>query len=179
MAARHGAAGTTNRPRRCITSTPTTRFLIVCAAASKRAALPVCPAGNDGEITFRDWHPVSAEEYGYVVPDPLDPDIVYGGNLTRYDRRTAQAQNIMPKPFRGADFRVVRTQPIVFSPLDPHTMYFAANTLWKTKDGGRGWEQVSPDLTRKTFEVPDTIGKYRSQQTAQASQRGVIYTVAP
>ena len=74
----------------------------------------------------------------------------------------------MPKPFRGADFRVVRTQPIVFSPLDPHTMYFAANTLWKTKDGGRNWEQISPDLTRKTFEVPETIGKYRSQPTAQA-----------
>jgi len=151
----------------------------LCSGQQESGSACVSSRGNDGEITFREWHPVSAEEYGYVVPDPLDPDIVYGGKLTRYDRRTAQAQNIMPKPFRGADFRVVRTQPIVFSPLDPHTMYFAANTLWKTKDGGRGWEQVSPDLTRKTFDVPDTIGKYRSQPTAQATQRGVIYTVAP
>ena len=151
----------------------------LCSGQQESGSACVSSRGNDGEITFREWHPVSAEEYGYVVPDPLDPDIVYGGKLTRYDRRTAQAQNIMPKPFRGADFRVVRTQPIVFSPLDPHTMYFAANTLWKTKDGGRSWEQVSPDLTRKTFEVPDTIGKYRSQPTAQPTQRGVIYTVAP
>jgi photosystem II stability/assembly factor-like uncharacterized protein len=151
----------------------------LCSGQQESGSACVSSRGNDGEINFRDWHPVGAEEYGYVVPDPLDPDIVYGGKLTRYDRRTAQAQNIMPKPFRGADFRVVRTQPIVFSPLDPHTMYFAANTLWKTKDGGRSWEQVSPDLTRKTFEVSETVGKYRSQPTAQATQRGVIYTVAP
>ncbi|MFN2578097.1 MAG: WD40/YVTN/BNR-like repeat-containing protein [Pyrinomonadaceae bacterium] len=151
----------------------------LCSGQQESGSACVSSRGNDGEITFREWHPVSAEEYGYVVPDPLDPDIVYGGKLTRYDRRTAQAQNIMPKPFRAADFRVVRTQPIVFSPLDPHAMYFAANTLWKTRDEGHSWEQVSPDLTRKTFEVPDTIGKYRSQPTAQPTQRGVIYTVAP
>src|SRR6185437_11407833 len=41
------------------------------------------------------------------------------------------------------------------------------------------WEQISPDLTRKTFEVPESIGKYRSMPTAAATQRGVIYAVAP
>ena len=51
--------------------------------------------------------------------------------------------------------------------------------MWKTRDGGRNWQQVSPDLTRKTFDLPDTVGKYRSQPTAQATQRGVIYAVAP
>ncbi|HTD88137.1 MAG TPA: glycoside hydrolase, partial [Candidatus Binatia bacterium] len=69
--------------------------------------------------------------------------------------------------------------PIVFSPLDPHTMYFAANALWKTKDGGNSWEQVSPDLTRKNFEVPDTVGKYRSQVTTPPPTARVIYAVAP
>ncbi|HEX3142594.1 MAG TPA: hypothetical protein VHQ64_01395, partial [Pyrinomonadaceae bacterium] len=151
----------------------------LCSGQQESGSACVSSRGNDGEITFRDWHPAGAEEYGYVVPDPLDPDIVYGGKLTRYDRRTGQAQNIMPKPFRGADFRVVRTQPIVFSPLDPHTMYFAANTLWKTKDGGNSWEQVSPDLTRKDFEVPDTVGKYRPQVTTQPTTARVIYAVAP
>ncbi len=109
----------------------------------------------------------------------LDPDIVYGGKLTRYDRRTTQVQNIMPKAFRSADFRVVRTEPVVFSPKDPHVLYFAANTLWKTKDGGQNWDQISPDLTRKTFEVPESVGKFRTQPTAQPTQRGVIYAVAP
>jgi photosystem II stability/assembly factor-like uncharacterized protein len=101
--------------------------------------------GNNGAITFRDWHPVAAEEYGYVVADPLDPDIVYGGKLTRYDRRTAQAQNILPLPLRSPDFRMLRTQPVVFSPIDPHLLFFAGNTLWQTRDrratGKRvGWD---------------------------------------
>jgi photosystem II stability/assembly factor-like uncharacterized protein len=151
----------------------------LCSGQQESGSACVSSRGNDGEITFREWHPVSAEEYGYVTPDPLDPEIVYGGKLTRYDRRTAQVQNIMPKPFRSADFRVVRTQPVIFSPVDPHVLYFSTNTLWKTKDGGQNWDQISPDLTRKTFEVPESIGKYRSQPNAQPTQRGVIYAVAP
>jgi photosystem II stability/assembly factor-like uncharacterized protein len=151
----------------------------LCSGQQESGSACVASRGNDGEITFREWHPVGAEEYGYVVPDPLDPDVVYGGKLTRYDRRTGQAQNIMPKPFRSADFRVVRTQPVIFSPVDPHVLFFSTNTLWKTKDGGRNWDQISPDLTRKTFEVAETVGKYRSQPTAQPTQRGVIYAVAP
>ena len=135
--------------------------------------------GSDGAISFRDWRAVGAEEYGYVAPDPLDPDIIYGGKLTRYDRRTHQAQNILPKPFRSEDFRMVRTQPVVFSPLDPHLLFFAANALWQTRDGGQHWTQMSPDLTRKTFAVPASVGKYASEKSAQPRQRGVIYAVAP
>ena len=135
--------------------------------------------GPDGAITFRDWRPVAAEEYGYCAPDPLDPDIIYGGKLTRYDRRTHQAQSILPRLFRSNDFRMVRTQPVLFSPIDARLLFFAANTLWQTTNGGRNWTQISPDLTRKTFEVPASVGKYRSQPTAQPRQRGVIYTVAP
>ena len=151
----------------------------LCSGQQESGSVCISSRGNDGEITFREWHPVAAEEYGYVAADPLDPDIVYGGKLTRYDRRTAQAQNILPKPFRAADFRMLRTQPVIFSPVDPHVLYFAANTLWKTGDGGRNWQQISPDLSRATFELPETIGKYRAQPSAQPSQRGVIYAVAP
>lgn len=151
----------------------------LCGGQQESGSVCISSRGDDGQITFRDWHPVGAEEYGYVTPDPVDPDIVYGGKLTRYDRRTGQAQNIMPKPFRAPDFRVVRTEPVVFSPVDPHVLYFATNSLWKTRDGGRHWDQISPDLTRKTFAVPESIGKYRSQPTAAPTQRGVIYAVAP
>src|SRR5256714_792830 len=151
----------------------------LCSGQQESGSACVSSRGDDGEITFREWHPVAAQEYGYVVPDPLDPDTIYGGKLTRYNRRTSQAQVILPKSFNSPDYRMVRTEPIVFSPRDPRTLYFAANTLWKTNDGGQNWEQVSPDLTRKAFEVPATVGKYRTQQTAQATQRGVIYTVAP
>ena len=151
----------------------------LCGGQQESGSVCISSRGDDGQITFRDWRPVGAEEYGYVAPDPLDPDIIYGGKLTRYDRRTGQAQNILPRPFRAADFRLLRTEPVIFSPVDQHVLYFAANALWKTSSGGRDWQQISPDLTRKTFAVPESIGKYRSQPTAAPTQRGVIYAVAP
>jgi photosystem II stability/assembly factor-like uncharacterized protein len=151
----------------------------LCSGQQESGSACVSSRGDDGQVTIREWHPVAAEEYGYVVPDPLDPEIVFGGKLTRYDRRTAQAQNIMPKAFRSQEFRVLRTAPIVFSPINPHVLYFAANTLWKTTDSGQSWQQVSPDLTRATFDVPSTLGIYGNEETAKATQRGVIYAVAP
>ena len=150
----------------------------VCGGQQESGSACVSSRGDDGQITMREWHPVAAEEYGYVVPDPLDPDIVFGGKLTRYDRRTGQAQNIAPKPLRGPDYRVLRTEPIVFDPKDPHVLYFAANTLWKTTDSGKHWTQASPDLTRKTFDLPASVGIFKDQPTAQPKQRGVIYAVA-
>jgi photosystem II stability/assembly factor-like uncharacterized protein len=135
--------------------------------------------GDEGEITFRDWKPVAAEEYGYVVADPLDPDIIIGGKLTRFDRRTGQAQNILPVPVQTEDFRMLRTAPVVFSPLDPHLLFFAGNTLWQTRDRGDHWEKISPDLSRPNYELPASIGKYKKDATKQAYRRGVIYTVAP
>ena len=135
--------------------------------------------GDQGEITFRDWRPVAAEEYGYVVADPLDPDIIIGGKLTRFDRRTGQAQNILPVPVQTEDFRMLRTEPVVFSPLDPHLLFFAGNTLWQTRDRGDHWEKISPDLSRPNYELPASIGKYKEDATKQAHRRGVIYTVAP
>jgi photosystem II stability/assembly factor-like uncharacterized protein len=135
--------------------------------------------GDQGEITFRDWRPVAAEEYGYVVADPRDPDIIIGGKLTRFDRRTGQAQNILPVPVQTEDFRMLRTEPVVFSPLDPHLLFFAGNTLWQTRDRGDHWEKISPDLSRPNYELPANTGKYKEDAAKQAHRRGVIYTVAP
>jgi photosystem II stability/assembly factor-like uncharacterized protein len=151
----------------------------LCSGQQESGSVCIASRGNDGQVTIREWHPVSAEEYGYVVPDPTDPDIVYGGKLTRYDRRTGQAQNIMPVPFRNESFRVLRTAPIVFSPLNPKLMFFGANTLWKTTDRGNSWTRISPDLSRSAFYAPASVGKYRTESSSRAIQRGVIYAVAP
>jgi len=151
----------------------------VCGGQQESGSACVASRGNDGEITFRDWHPVGVEEYGYVAPDPLDPDLVYGGKVTRYDRRTGETAQVGPKPLRDASYRALRTQPVLFSPVDPHVMYFAANMVWKTRDGGRHWQEISPDLSRKTWEVPASVGKYRDLPTAKPSQCGVVYTLAP
>jgi photosystem II stability/assembly factor-like uncharacterized protein len=152
----------------------------VCGGQQESGSVCIQSRGDDGQITFREWHPVGAEEYGYIAADPLDPDIVYGGKLSRYDRRTNQTQTIAPRPVRPAEgYRVIRTEPVLFSPTDPHTLFFASNVVWKTGDGGRTWTAISPDLTRKTWTAPPNVGKYRGTDAARPTQRGVIYTLAP
>ena len=151
----------------------------VCSGQQESGSACVRSRGDYGEITYRDWTPVGVTEYGYVAPDPLDPDIVYGGRVTRFDRRTMQTEDITPRPTDDVPYRVVRTMPILFSPVDPHTLYYASNTLWKTTNGGRSWDRISPDLSRETWEVPEVVGKYRGTPAAAPSRRGVIYTIAP
>jgi len=151
----------------------------LCGGQQESGSACVPSRSGDGAITFRDWHPTGVEEYGYAAPDPLDPDVVYGGRITRWDRRTGQVQEVSPVLVRGPAYRVVRTQPVVFAPTDPRTLYFASNTVWKTRDGGRTWQQISPDLTRMSWEPPANLGKYRGTDAARPGQRGVVYALGP
>jgi photosystem II stability/assembly factor-like uncharacterized protein len=147
----------------------------VCGGQQDSGSACVSSRSNDGRITFHDWHPAGIEEYGYAAPDPLDPDIVYGGKVSRYDRRTGQVQSVEPKPLRS--YRVLRTQPLQFSPADPHMLYFATNTLWLTEDGGKHWKEVSPDLSRETWELPPAVADYKDLPGAKPTRRGVIYSL--
>ena len=148
----------------------------VCGGQQDSGSACVASRSDDGRITFHDWHPAGIEEYGYAAPDPLDPDIVYGGKVTRYNRRTGQIQNVEPKPLRG--YRVLRTEPLMFSPVNPHKLYFATNTLWVTTNGGVDWKEISPDLSREAgFDIPPTLVAYKQSPTAQPIRRGVIYAL--
>ena len=149
----------------------------VCGGQQESGSACVASRGDHGQITFRDWTPVGVEEYGFVAPDPTDPDIVYGGKVTRFDRKTGQVQRV--GPLRPPNYRVLRTQPVLFSPMDPRTLFFASNTLWKTNNGGQLWTAISPDLSRETWQPPATIGPYRAAASAQPTRRGVIYAVGP
>jgi photosystem II stability/assembly factor-like uncharacterized protein len=139
----------------------------------------IASRGNDGQISFREWHPVGADEYAYVAPDPLNPNIVYGGKVSRYDKTTGQVQNVAPEAIRSGKYRFIRTMPILFSPADPHVLLLASNVLFKTTTGGQNWEIISPDLSRESTEVPQSIGIYRTSDMAKQPRRGVIYSVAP
>ena len=151
----------------------------VYGGQQESGSIGIASRGNDGEITFREWHPVGVEEYGYVAPDPLDPNIIYGGKITRYDKRTGQVQNIAPEAVQSGQYRFLRTAPVLFSPTDPHTLYFAGNVLFKTNNGGHSWQVISPDLSRESWSVPPSVGIYNTDAVTKMARRGVIYTVAP
>jgi photosystem II stability/assembly factor-like uncharacterized protein len=139
----------------------------------------VASRGAFGQTTFWDWRPVGVEEYGYVAPDPLNPNLIYGGKVTRYDRSTGQVQDVSPEPLRSGKVRFLRTAPLLFSPVDGHVLYLGGNVLFKTANGGQSWDVISPDLSREAPEVPECIGIYRTAELAKQPRRGVIYTVAP
>ncbi|MFY9610242.1 MAG: glycoside hydrolase [Blastocatellia bacterium] len=151
----------------------------VYGGQQESGSVGIASRGKDGQITFRDWHPVGVEEYGYVAPDPLNPNIIYGGKITRFDKSTGQVQNIAPEAVRSGKYRFLRTAPVIFSPVDPRVLYFAGNVLFKTTSGGNSWEVISSDLSREQPEVPDSIGVFRTPELSRMARRGVIYTVAP
>jgi len=132
-----------------------------------------------GEITYRDWTTLGVEEYGYVAPDPLHPNLIYGGKVTVFDRTTGQTREVGPVVLRTGQYRFNRTQPLIFSPADPHALYFGSNVLFVTRDGGNSWQIVSPDLTREDPDVPPTLGPFVDADPAKGKHRGVIYSIAP
>jgi photosystem II stability/assembly factor-like uncharacterized protein len=151
----------------------------VYSGQQESGSAAVASRGDYGAITWRDWRTVGVEEYGYVAPDPLNPDITYGGKITRYDWKTGQVQNIAPEAVRSGKYRFLRTAPVIFSPVDNRTLYYAGNVLFKTVNGGQSWDIISPDLSREKWEVPENVGIYRSKDMETMPRRGVIYTVAP
>jgi photosystem II stability/assembly factor-like uncharacterized protein len=151
----------------------------VCAGQQESGSMCIASRGNDGEITNQDWHPVGVIEYGYVAPDPLDTDVIYGAGrnvVSKFHWSTGQVQNVTPIPVRDASVRVDRTEPLLFAPLDPHTLYYAANKVYETHDGGVTWETISPDLTREQPGIPASVGAMHAPEAQ--SQRGAIYSLA-
>jgi photosystem II stability/assembly factor-like uncharacterized protein len=158
--------------------TPTFPYRL-CSGQQESGSVCISSRGNDGEITFRDWHPVGVIEYGYVAPDPLDPDVIYGAGrnvVTKTHLSTGQVQDISPVPMRSSDIRTDRTEPILFSPQDPHRLYYAANRLYASNDAGATWQQISDDLARPISGSPASVGAMHEDKAD--SQRGVIYSVS-
>ena len=128
-------------------------------AQQDNSTVAIASAGLDGSIDRPDWYEVGGGESGYIAPDPTDPQVVYagsyGGEITRYNHQTHEEQAVNPWPvnpigWAAADVkhRFQWTEPIVFSPHDPKTLYFAGEVLFKTTDNGMSWTIISPDLTR-------------------------------
>ena len=155
----------------------------VYSGQQESGSVGITSRGNDGGITFRDWHPVGASEYGYVAPDPLDRNLVYGAGrleVSKFHWDTGQVEMVSPVPQASPKYRAVRTMPLMFSPVDPHVLYYGTNILFKTTDGGHSWQEISPDLGRTQAGIPANLGKLPPKDAEAAEkQRGVIYALAP
>ena len=114
--------------------------------------------GDYGAITMLDWDAVGGYEFGYIVPDPLNPNFVYAGGpgrgVVRVDRTNRQIRDVSANVSRDGDFRTAVNPPLVFSTHDTHALYEGTQFVLVTRDGGNSWTKVSPDLTIRTDEPP-------------------------
>jgi photosystem II stability/assembly factor-like uncharacterized protein len=153
----------------------------ICSGQQESGSVCIASRGNDGAIGDRDWRPVGIIEYGYAAPDPRNPDLVYGAGrneVSRFQWSTGQIQNVTPIPLREGH-RVERTQPIVFSPTRPGVMYYAAESIFESSDGGQRWRSISPDLGHPSPGMPPTAGALATTNAKAAAQRGAVYAIAP
>jgi photosystem II stability/assembly factor-like uncharacterized protein len=119
-------------------------------AAQQDSGTVAVPLRSDyGEISYRDWFSPGGFEIGYIVADPMNPDLVFAAGwfntVVRFDKRTGQVLHVfVPEP----QDRLSMIMPMAFSPHDPQALYLGTHRLMRTIDGGMKWEPVSPDLTR-------------------------------
>lgn len=142
-----------------------------------------------GQLTFRDWHPVGGDERDGDIPDPANPDIVYGaglgGRLSKWNARTGDVQNVSPWPIPSYGARPGSTRyryswitPVAISPRPPHAIYQGAQVLFRSLDGGASWSTVSPDLTGAVAGAQGCDGDVPVAR-ATACGFGVIFAIAP
>jgi photosystem II stability/assembly factor-like uncharacterized protein len=145
------------------------------AGVPSRTATP-----RDG-INMMQFREVTAGgESNMVAPDPLDPETIFGGTVDRLDLRTDQTRSVDPTLDHPDAYRAEWTQPLAFSPRDPHALYFARQFLFRTGDGGEHWTRISPDLTRPELTVPPNLDPPTVEQSAPLGpRRAVIYAIAP
>ncbi len=152
----------------------------VWGAQQDSGALGTPTRSDHRAITFRDWEPCPAGgESGTLAPDPLDPDVIYGGAVERWDRRSGEVRDVSPTLAFPGDYRRAWTLPLVFSERDPHELYFANQFLFRTTDGGKSWRRISPDLTREDPGVPPNLDPATAADAPAGRRRGVIYAIAP
>lgn len=108
---------------------------------------------SDNGIKNEDWiFTVGGDGFKTVV-DPTDPNIIYSqpqyGYLVRYDKKSGEFTGVQPQPESGETLKWNWNSPVIISPHDHKTLYFAANKLFKSTDRGNSWVKISDDLTRK------------------------------
>ena len=151
------------------------------AAQQDSGAVRVRSRGKFASITMRDWEPLCAGgESGYTAPDPLHPNIVFGGTVEWCNVETSERKNVTPEVNLPSPPRHTWTNPLVFSAADPHALYFGDQFVFKTTDGGEHWTRISNDLTRSQPAIPANLHQAAADDYERSRGRGgVVYTIAP
>ena len=143
--------------------------------------------GGRGGVAAWD-HGLGGCESGFTFADYADTNIVwsscYGGEVTRYDYRSKLARSVSPYQHsldsepNKLKYRAHWTPPLAIDPFDHNTVYFGAQVIFKTSNGGSSWTVISPDLSTRDPRyvissggiVGDNLGQFYGE---------VVFAIAP
>ncbi|NNE69434.1 MAG: hypothetical protein HKN29_03610 [Rhodothermales bacterium] len=132
------------------------------------------PSRTDNRHGVRnaDWFKTLGADGHQSATEPGNPNIIYAesqqGGLARIDRITGEQVSVQPQPGPGEPYeRYNWDAPIIVSPHDPATLYFASYRVWKSTNRGDSWTAISGDLTRdqERFELP-IMGRVQAWENA-------------
>ncbi|HSG82271.1 MAG TPA: glycosyl hydrolase, partial [Gemmatimonadota bacterium] len=142
------------------------------------------PSRAPGGVQAKHWDLLFGGDGFHAFVDPSDPNYIYveyqGGNLQRITVSTGETKQI--KPFSDDEeneFRFNWNTPLHVSASNPGTLYMGAQYLFRTRDRGDSWEQVSPDLTT---DDPEKQKQEESggltKDNSSAENHTTIYTIS-
>jgi len=161
----------------------------VYGAQQDNSSIRIAGATDENSIGKNDWYPAAGGESGYIVPDPDNTDITFGGAydgyLTMYNKKTNQSREISvwpeQNPGHGSNERKYRfnwTAPLMFSQHDSKTLYTTSQFVHRSHDKGNSWEIISPDLTRHDPKTMNASGGPITKDNTGAEAYANIFAFA-
>jgi len=153
-------------------------------AQQDSGAVRVSTWSKEGVLNFRNWEPIClAGESDTVVPDPTEPDILYGAGAGRCNQALNVPSSLggtLPAADPNDPDRKTWTLPEVFSTADG-ALYYSNQFVFRTRDRGKTWEKISPDLTRVNPPMPANLDPVTAKDIDEAmtNRFGVVYTIGP
>lgn len=152
-------------------------------AQQDSGAVMVSTWSREGKLNFRNWLPAcQAGESNTVVPDPKDGNILYGGGTGKCDEQRNVQMGTAPLPATDPSdpARKTWTLPEVFSLAD-QALYYSDQFIFRSRDRGKSWERISPDLARLHPAVPANLDAVTAKDIdeQETDRFGVVYTISP
>ncbi|MCC7054519.1 MAG: hypothetical protein IT355_14715 [Gemmatimonadaceae bacterium] len=120
----------------------------VYATQQDAGAIRTRSRGNYGAVTIFDWNSVNGWEWGSIVPDPLDPQVVYstGTGVVKVTYPSEQHINVSPGIDPSAQARSSGSLPLAWAPWNQRLLLAGLNFVTGTTDAGAHWTRMSPEL---------------------------------
>ena len=161
----------------------------IYGAQQDNSTIRIVHRSGGAVITERDWDVTAGGESGWLAPDPIDPDIVFGdsyhGLIEQWNHRTEQGrlvdvwpENMMGYGAKDARYRFQWNAPLLFSMHDPHALLAAGNVLFRSTDRGQHWAPMSGDLTRNDTSKLGPSGGPITKDNTGVEYYCTIFTVA-